>query len=163
MFLKQRLSMLVFLISICFVFSSCQNQSDHAGHGADHSGGASGSKPLTAEDSLYRQVMDIHDQVMPKMGKVRGAQQRAQQRLDSLTLQTRSVDKVYRQQLEQLISDLIYADFAMDKWMVEFNIDSAKDNKALRLQYLQDELGKVMKVKAAILGSIAGADSLIRQ
>jgi hypothetical protein len=51
----------------------------------------------------------------------------------------------------------------MDKWMVEFNIDSAKDNKALRMQYLQDELEKVKKVKVAILGSLAGADSLIRR
>jgi hypothetical protein len=51
----------------------------------------------------------------------------------------------------------------MDKWMVEFNIDSAKDNKVLRMQYLQDELAKINKVKAAILGSLARADSLIRQ
>jgi hypothetical protein len=107
--------------------------------------------------------MDVHDEVMPKMGKIRGAQQQAQQRLDSLALQTRGVDKAYRRQLEQLVSDLNYADFAMDKWMVEFNIDSAKDNKALRMQYLQDELEKVKKVKVAILGSLAGADSLIRR
>ncbi|HBB58416.1 MAG TPA: hypothetical protein DCZ87_07040, partial [Chitinophagaceae bacterium] len=71
--------------------------------------------------------------------------------------------KAYRRQLEQLVSDLNYADFAMDKWMVEFNIDSAKDNKALRMQYLQDELEKVKKVKVVILGSLAGADSLIRR
>jgi hypothetical protein len=65
--------------------------------------------------------------------------------------------------LEQLIGDLNYADFAMDKWMVEFNMDSAKDNKALRLRYFQEELEKVQKVKTAILGSLAAADSLIRQ
>jgi hypothetical protein len=47
--------------------------------------------------------------------------------------------------------------------MVEFNMDSAKDNKALRLRYFQEELEKVQKVKTAILGSLAAADSLIRQ
>jgi hypothetical protein len=107
--------------------------------------------------------MDVHDEVMPKMGKVRGAQQRAQQRLDSLAKQAGSANKAYRRQLEQLISDLNYADFAMDKWMVEFNMDSAKDNKTLRTLYFQQELEKVQKVKAAILGSLASADSLIRQ
>ncbi|MFM7646222.1 MAG: hypothetical protein ACKO41_05850 [Sphingomonadales bacterium] len=163
MFLKQPLFFLGFLMSVGCIFSSCQDQPGHAGHGADHTGGATSTKPLTAEDSLYHQVMDVHDEVMPKMGKVRGAQQKAQQKLDSLSARATGTDKNYRKQLERLISDLNYADFAMDKWMVEFNMDSAKGNTTLRMQYLQDELEKVKKVKAAILGSLAGADSLIRR
>lgn len=155
-------SLLVISTIFVFMVSSCQDQRNSSQHNHDD-GWLSDHQPKTAEDSLYRQVMDIHDEVMPKMGKVRGAQQRAQQRLDSLATQAGNTTKAYRRQLEQLVSDLNYADFAMDKWMVEFNIDSAKDNNALRMQYLQDELAKVNKVKAAILGSLAGADSLMRQ
>ena len=150
---------LVFSIGIVLLFTACQGPSGHSEHGSGHVS----AQPLSADDSLYNRVMDIHDEVMPKMGKVRGAQQRAQQRLDSLAKQAGSANKAYRQQLEQLIGDLNYADFAMDKWMVEFNMDSAKDNKALRLRYFQEELEKVQKVKTAILGSLAAADSLIRQ
>lgn len=160
MFSKPSFSLLSFCVVFVFLISACQDSRSSSDH--DHTGGLADHQPKTAEDSLYRQVMDAHDEVMPKMGKVRGAQQRAQQRLDSLASQARSGNKAYRQQLEQLINDLNYADFAMDKWMVEFNIDSAKDNKALRMQYLKDELEKVNKVKAAILGSLAGADSLMR-
>jgi hypothetical protein len=149
----------LFLTGVMFGLVACQGPSSPS----DPSAGQVKGQPLSAEDSLYRQVMDIHDEVMPKMGKIRGAQQQAQQRLDSLATQAGSANKASRRQLEQLISDLNYADFAMDKWMIEFNIDSAKDNKALRMQYLQDELQKVQQVKAAILGSLASADSLIRR
>ncbi len=145
------------------VFTACQNSSGGHDHDADHPTEAALRQPQTAEDSLYRQVMDVHDEVMPKMGKIRGAQQKARQRLDSLALQGSPAGKQYRRQLEKLINDLNNADFAMDKWMIEFNIDSAKDNKPLRMQYLRSELEKVNKVKAAILGSLSGADTLINR
>ena len=110
--------------------------------------------------------MDIHDQVMPKMGKIRGAQKQAQQFLDSLSglpgQQARTVAP-YKQELETLISELNYADFAMDKWMVEFNIDSAKGNQELRIAYLRSELDKVSNVKKAILSSLSKADSLLKK
>ena len=64
--------------------------------------------------------------------------------------------------LESLINDLNYADFAMDKWMVEFNMDSAKDNIEQRMKYLAEEKLKVTKVKEAVLGGLAKADSLLR-
>ena len=56
-----------------------------------------------------------------------------------------------------------YADFAMDKWMVEFNIDSAKGNQELRIAYLRSELDKVSNVKKAILSSLSKADSLLKK
>jgi len=124
------------------------------------------SNLLVLLNSLYTQVMDIHDQVMPKMGKIRGAQKQAQQFLDSLSglhgQQARAVAP-YKQELETLISELNYADFAMDKWMVEFNIDSAKGNQELRIAYLRSELDKVSNVKKAILGSLSKADSLLKK
>ena len=160
---RQTFSLWTLLGVLVLMVSACQDQRSHSDHDGDHAEGLASHRPKTAEDSLYRLVMDIHDEVMPKMGKVRGAQQRAQQRLDSLSKGSGGSAKAYRRQLEQLINDLNYADFAMDKWMVEFNIDSAKDNKSLRMQYLRDELEKVNKVKFAILGSLAGADSLMRQ
>jgi len=100
------------------------------------------------------------------MGKIRGAQKQAQQFLDSLSgLPARQsvASATYKQRLETLISDLNYADFAMDKWMVEFNLDSAKDNQALRIAYLRSELDKVSNVKKAILGSLSKADSLLKK
>jgi len=158
-----KLKLLVFL-TFSVVLLGCQSatENQHENH-SDH---GKNSTPKTPVDSLYVQVMDIHDQVMPKMGKIRGAQKQAQQMLDSLSLLPAGQAKAaasYKQNLETLISDLNYADFAMDKWMVEFNLDSAKDNLELRMAYLRCELDKVTAVKKAILGSLSKADSLLKK
>lgn len=157
-------SKLLVFLTFSAVLLGCQSASEnqHEGHG----GHGKTNVPKTPADSLYTQVMDIHDQVMPKMGKIRGAQKQAQQMLDSISTlpaQQAKTAASYKQQLETLVSDLNYADFAMDKWMVEFNLDSAKDNLELRMVYLQSELDKVLNVKKAILGSLSKADSLLKK
>lgn len=157
-------STLIVLLALSISLFSCQSATEHQQEG--HSGHGKGNEPKTPADSLYVQVMEIHDQVMPKMGKIRGAQKQAQQFLDSLSglpgQQARAVAP-YKQELETLISELNYADFAMDKWMVEFNIDSAKGNQELRIAYLRSELDKVSNVKKAILSSLSKADSLLKK
>ncbi len=61
-----------------------------------------------------------------------------------------------------MAADLRNAIFAMDKWMAEFNMDSAKEDMEKRVQYLLDEKMKVGKVKDAILNSLNKADSLLK-
>ena len=134
----------------------------------DHSSQSTGDKKGTIKspvDSLFDEVKAGHDEVMPKMGKVRGAQARAKVMLDSLAkLPAKAQDAAVdlKKKLETLVNDLNYADFAMDKWMTEFNMDSAVNNLEMRLKYLESEKGKVTKVKEAILGGLAKADSLFK-
>ena len=110
--------------------------------------------------------MDAHDEVMPKMGKVRGAQKRAQELIDSISgLKGQSLkdNQLWKKDLEQLVSDLNYADYAMDQWMTDFNLDSGSTNEEVRVKYLTDEKVRVTKVKEAILNSLAKADSLLKK
>ena len=147
-----------------FVLISCQNTSTSTEVGHENHTATDG--PKTPADSLYGQVMDVHDLVMPKMGKVRGAQKRAQEVIDSIaalpSITARPLT-AYKKDLESLVSDLNYADYAMDQWMMEFNLDSGKNNSEVRLSYLRAELDKVTKVKVAILTSLAKADSLLKK
>jgi hypothetical protein len=62
-----------------------------------------------------------------------------------------------------LVSDLNYADYAMDQWMTDFNLDSGSTNQDVRVKYLSDEKGRVTKVKEAILNSLAKADTLLKK
>jgi hypothetical protein len=145
------------------VLLACQSSSDNS---KDHHGHSTMEAPKTPADSLYGQVMEMHDLVMPKMGKVRGAQKRAQALLDSIgALPTRSAATLttYKKELEKLVSELNYADFAMDQWMMEFNLDSGKNNVEVRLAYLRSELDKVSKVKDAVVNSLAKADTLLKK
>jgi len=156
-----------FFIAVSFLSMgvwACNNAGQHD-HAADHQHGQE-EKPLTLADSLYKEVMDAHDAVMPKMGKVRGAQKRAQELIDSISgLKGQSLkdNQLWKKDLEQLVSDLNYADYAMDQWMTDFNLDSGSTNEEVRVKYLTDEKVRVTKVKEAILNSLAKADSLLKK
>jgi hypothetical protein len=157
----RRTSSLFLLFS--FGWIACQspathNTEQHAAHMA--------ATPKTAADSLYTQVMEMHDAVMPKMGKVRGAQKKAQALVDSiggLAPKAAGTVRSYQKELEQLVNELSYADFAMDKWMMEFNLDSGKNNMEIRTAYLRAELDKVSKVKEAVLQSLSKAEQLLKK
>ncbi len=144
-----------------FLVMACNNE----GKEEQDEHGSKNEVAKTPVDSLYEEVMSGHDEVMPKMGKVRGAQARAKALLDSIAkLPVKEQDAVVglKKDLESLINELNNADFSMDKWMTEFKMDSAENDPVLRLKYLAGEKEKVMKVKDAVLGGLARADSLLK-
>ena len=122
-------------------------------------------QPMTLVDSLLQQVEEGHDVGMAKIGKLHISKEKVQHLIDSISklpAKTQDAAKTYVAKLKEAISDLDYADMAMDKWMTEYEPDSAIGNKDQRLVYLQDEAMKVNKVKAAILNSMQKADSLLK-
>jgi hypothetical protein len=50
----------------------------------------------------------------------------------------------------------------MDKWMDEFNMDSAANNLDQRLRYLAEEKLKVSTIKEGMLWTLHKADSLLK-
>jgi len=110
-------------------------------------------------------VMDGHDVGMAKYGKLNAMQNTVQAALDSiakLPVKAREAAAPYKAKLEGVSKDLNYALAAMDKWMNEFNMDSAVNNMQERVKYLTDEKWKVGKIKEAIIGSLNKADSVLR-
>lgn len=131
-----------------------------------HNGPDQNNKPKTQVDSLYKDVMDGHDIGMAKMGKLTRAEQTARRLLDSiekLPAKAKQAAVPLKIKLDSLQKDLSYAEFAMNKWMEEFNMDSAVNNVQERINYLSSEKLKVSKVKEAILGSLQKADSILKQ
>lgn len=136
------------------VVMSCNNES---GQNHDHSS----MEPKTHEDSVYKDVMDGHNVVMPKMGKVKGFIALAQQQLDSLNKlpeKAKTAAAGYKASLDSLIGELKEADRSMTVWMDEFVPDSLEDEVEKRVSYLESEKVKVEKVKANILGSLEKAE-----
>jgi hypothetical protein len=122
-----------------------------------------GSK--TKADSLRDQVMEGHDIGMAKTPRLEKAQKEAERLLDSIAkLPARSQEAAagFKAQLESLKKDLEYADNAMNKWMKEFNYDSAANDVKTQIEYFQSEKIKVEKVKDAILNSLQKADSVLK-
>jgi hypothetical protein len=138
----------------CLVFSCDNNNKD------------SKSAAAKTADSLFNIVMDGHDAGMGKMGRLTRAEQMSRRLLDSiqkLPAKTRRAAEPMRVKLDSLQKELSYAEFAMNKWMNEFNMDSALNNLDKRIDYLKSEKIKVSNVKEAILESIQKADSVLHK
>jgi hypothetical protein len=143
------------------MFAACNNSDkkhdDHSGH--------TSKEPKTAADSLMAEVMDGHDVGMAKMSKISNMQKEVQRVLDSiatLPAKAKQASLPLKAKLDAVAADLSYAEMAMNKWMNEFNMDSALNDMQVRIKYLADEKDKVGKVKNAILTGLQKADSVLK-
>ena len=68
----------------------------------------------------------------------------------------------YRDKVNKVIDELKSAGEGMNKWMNEYNMDSALNNANERMKYLDEEKRKVSSIKENILNGIQKADSLIK-
>src|SRR6185503_10626277 len=119
--------------------------------------------PQTHADSLMADVMEGHDVGMAKMGRLRTMQKNVEATLDSiakLPSKAKAATEPYKVKMEGVLQDLKSARSGMEKWMDEFNMDSAVNNMEQRIKYLADEKLRVSKVKEDILSSLQKADSL---
>ncbi len=122
------------------------------------------SKKSTApEDILFDEVMHGHDTAMAKMGRISRYKKEVQSQLDSLSKIPGTAKKEIETALLDLQTDLKNAEDGMNKWMDEFDIDSAQDNISKRIDYLKDEKLRVNEVKEKIFNSLDKADSLLKR
>jgi hypothetical protein len=116
----------------------------------------------TPEDSLFQAVMDGHDEAMPKSMRIPQYREQLKKRIDSLDkLKSESAIDV-RRKYQELDNQLKTAQEGMNKWMKDFQIDSAENDTEQRIKYLTSEKEKVEKVRVDVLAAVAAADSLLR-
>ena len=127
------------LISTVFlVLISCGKTSDHTGHDKSEDG-TSGE----ANQALYDQVMDIHDEVMPKMGDIYKMKIELLEKIAN----TPGMVEEKRKELEAIISNLDSTNNAMMDWMHNFNpIPDSLDQEKAR-EYLETEMERIKKVR----------------
>lgn len=141
--------------AVCvFIFLACNNSAENHGKVAK-----------THADSLMDEVMENHNIGMAKMGKIRDGKSKIQLVLDSIAklppaLQKNSAE--YKRQLDSAYNRLTFAGDAMDKWMEEFNMDSAANDEKKRIEYLQSEKTKISQVRDLMVSSLHKTDSLLR-
>lgn len=142
------------LIAVLMLAAACNNSAEE-------------KKPTrTKADTLYEEVMDGHNVGMGKMAKLTRGEQEVKRLIDSigkLPAKAQQLAAPYKTKLDSLLVDLKSAESSMDGWMKEFNIDSATNNTAERLGYLELQKEKVAKVKEQILNSLKNADSVLKK
>ena len=152
------------IIFLAFGFlAACNNKKSADSKGV--LGGKDGETYRTIADSLEHGVMDGHNAGMAKYGKLTAMQNEAQRLLDSISklpAKAREAMTPLKIKLDALVEDLRSAKDGMDKWMEEYNMDSAVNNIEQRINYLTSEKIKVSKIKEDILNSLQKADSVLK-
>ena len=117
-------------------------------------------------DSLFDEVMKGHDAAMSKTNRISSLQklvQRAIDSLDKLPSKMKRGAETYKVRLDSLSAMLGGANADMDKWMQEFNMDSANNDQELRAKYLESEKEKIFKVREKMADALKIADSLLKK
>lgn len=130
----------LYILIIATAIVSCQKSTDHSHH--DDMGDTESDSTNTI---LYNQVMDIHDEVMPKMEDLYNMKKDLQGKLETASAD----DKV---KLEQRIAKIDSASSLMMDWMHEFDPPADTADQEQARAYLEGEMEKVKRVKEAIDG-----------
>jgi len=117
---------------------------------------------------LEKEVMDIHDEVMPKMGEIMALKKELNQKiaeLDSLQQEGASSTTLAqeRQQAMDITTRLSQADSLMMDWMYDYRGDSAKALPAGEaLEYFRIEKEKIVKVQETTTKSMQEAREFLK-
>ncbi len=140
---------LLFLLVVIIV--SCTKSEKHTEHQHELD---NNDNPNQA---LYEQIMDIHDEVMPRLEDIYLQKKEIKDKLAN----TPDMGVEGKQELELMLVQLDSADRAMMNWMHRFQplADSIDEEKARA--YLESEMERIKEVKTLMTESIDKAKNLI--
>lgn len=103
--------------------------------------------PKQKEENLAKEVMAIHDEVMPRMGEISSYRRELKQKLKAQEFQFSAETRIEREKMERLVMKLDSADKGMMDWMHNYN--GGKDLYSHReiMDYLDAEKKKISEVK----------------
>ena len=132
---------LTYLVAIVLAAGCGKSTSD------EHDHDASSADSTSPTQALYDQVMEIHDEVMPKMQDLYTLKKKLQDQIAAAP----GMVAEERQKLERRIAALDSADKMMMDWMHKFSpLPDSVDQEAAR-EYLESEMERIRKVKDAML------------
>ena len=113
------------------------------------------------EKAMLDEVIEIHDEVMPKIEDIMRLQGRLQARFDSLMFEEANPEELT--ELREKIKNLRSADSAMMTWMRQFKPVADSINHESRMEYLAAEREKISQVRDMINNSIKEAEESIEK
>lgn len=104
----------------------------------------------SGSDQLYKEVMAVHDEVMPKMSQIHKLKKELRNHLES-------AEESQKQEILDQITYLQKADDAMMDWMHDLNVPEDETAKAA---YLKGQMPLIKEVKNIMLDAIAKGQQL---
>ncbi len=113
------------------------------------------------QETLFREVIEVHDAVMPRMGELMQLQQALSQRIEKLQQDSaRNQDSIAH--LTALKEEVQQADRAMMEWMHDFDSEMEGMSQEEKISYLQQEQKKVEALREEINTAISHAQEAVK-
>jgi hypothetical protein len=138
-----RITPIIWLLAVTFILSCKSKDPEQEAVEAD--------TEKTVSEIMDEKIMDIHDEVMPRMGQLYREKKRLSQKLDSVSVEQ-------KEKIQLTIQELDSAMDGMNIWMRQYKPDSADVERAQ--EYFDNQMKKVSKVKDDILESLEDASNL---
>jgi len=103
------------------------------------------------EEGLFKEVMDVHDEVMPEMGTLRKLSKSIQQKIDSLSADSTSLTPNTQAEMEKAIDELKKANESMMEWMHQFEQIEEGTPHGEVMNYLLEQKKRIKKVREDML------------
>lgn len=141
-------------LAAALTLCACQQKSnDHDNNHEGHDAQAD-TNEISANQKLYNEVMDVHDEAMERMDKIHALKTSIREKIQK----NPNLPKPEKQKLDALYAKLDSANEGMMDWMHKFKPlpDSTGEEKAK--QYLVNEMERVTKVRDNMLKAIEAAE-----
>ncbi|MEQ6118772.1 hypothetical protein [Reichenbachiella sp. MALMAid0571] len=109
------------------------------------------NKEKQLEESLFKEVMDIHDEVMPQMGTLRNLSKSIQSNIDSLSADSTSLKSNTKEEMKKTIEELKKANELMMEWMHQFEQIEEGTPHGEVMRYLLEQKKLIEKVREDML------------
>jgi len=137
-----------YLFITLILLAGCGKSGQHEHHDQEE------ESPINnPNQALYDQVMDIHNEVMPKSDEIYQLKKEIKDKITGTPNLT--ADK--KKQLVQIVAELDSADHSMMDWMHKFKPLPDSANQELAREYLENEMERIKTVRELINGSIQKA------
>lgn len=126
-------------------------------------GAGKAEKEQKQQEALAKEVIGIHDEVMPRMGELVKLRKQVKEKLNVWTADSTVDHSAHIQQATQVVADLDAADKAMMDWMHEYNGGQGLYEHELIMTYLNDEKVKITAVKEHMNSAMDEAQNFLEE
>lgn len=112
-------------------------------------------------EKLRDEVIAVHDEVMPKMGKLKSLERMALERVDELE-SVNPVDSLKVEEYKALAYELNHAHDSMFEWMHQYEPKDGDQSQEELKEYLENQMVLVSAVNVEMKEALAKAEALLK-
>lgn len=119
-------------------------------------------KEKEAQNNLFKDVMAVHDEIMPKMDDIMNFKKQLKQKVEDFSA-VQPVDSAAISELQQAIADLDNSHDEMMGWMRQFNRNFEGMVNEDILSYLNGQMDKIKKVGEVTNAALKQAEEMLAE